>query len=245
MFIRNAWYVGAWDYEVGRKMLRRTILNEPVVLYRRQDGVPVALEDRCIHRNAPLSEGQLLGDNVQCPYHGLQFDETGNVVCIPSQTKIPKEAKIKKYPVIERYHWVWVWMGPPELADPQLIESFHWMDSPGWGFGGDRFYLEANYQLLVDNLLDTTHLTFVHPTTLGTDDFAGSECNTTKEGKKVIVTRWLMDKTPAPFHQQMGEFPTGAKEALTNGRWDPIAELQEAKESINHLITDLGYLKRG
>jgi vanillate O-demethylase monooxygenase subunit len=209
MFVRNAWYVAAWDHEIGRDMLRRIILNEPVVLYRTVEGKPVALEDRCCHRQAPLSMGRLIGDVVKCPYHGLEFDSSGACVKIPSQERIPPSARIKSFPVIERNHWIWVWLGDAAKADPGLIEDFHWLDDPGWGFGGNYLHVDANYLLLVENLLDTTHLPFLHPSTLGTDAFAKSEFEVTREGDRIKVARWLMDQPPAPFHKQMGGFPDG------------------------------------
>ena len=209
MYIRNAWYVAAWDYEIGRDMLRRILLDEPVLLFRRDDGRPVALEDRCCHRQAPLSMGKLIGNVVECPYHGLQFNDAGACVKIPSQDRIPPSAKVKAFPVVERNHWIWIWMGDPAKADPALIEDFHWMDDPDWRFGGDSLHVEANYQLLVENLLDTTHLPFLHPDSLGTDAFARSEFEVTREGDRIKVTRWLMDNPPAPFHKRMGEFPDG------------------------------------
>jgi len=211
MFVRNAWYVGAWDHEVTREMRRRIILDEPVLLFRREDGTPVALEDRCCHRQAPLSMGKLVGNIVQCPYHGLQFDSTGNCVKVPSQEKIPGSARVKAFPVVERNQWIWIWMGDPVKADPALIEDFHWMDDPKWGAAGSYLHVEANYLLLVENLLDTTHLPFLHPTSLGTDAFARSEFEVTREGDRVKVTRWLMNELPAPFHKKMGEFPDGMK----------------------------------
>lgn len=209
MFARNAWYVVAWDHEIGRDMLRRIVMNEPVVLYRREDGRPVALEDRCCHRQAPLSMGKLVGDIVKCPYHGLEFDPTGACVRVPSQERIPPSAKVRSYPVVERNHWLWLWMGDPAKADPALIEDFHWLDDPQWGYGGSYLHVEANYLLLVENLLDTTHLPFLHPTSLGTDAFAKSEFEVSREGDRIQVARWLMDKPPAPFHKQMGGFPDG------------------------------------
>ncbi len=211
MFIRNAWYVAGWDHEVGRTMRRRIILNEPVVLFRREDGVPVALEDRCVHRQAPLSSGKLIGNVVQCPYHGLQYDPTGACVRVPSQDRVPAPAKVKAYPVVERNQWVWIWMGDPARADPDLIEDFHWMDDPQWGAAGSYLHVEANYLLLVENLLDTTHLPFLHPTSLGTDAFARSELEVTREGDRIKVARWLMNELPAPFHKKMGDFPDGMK----------------------------------
>lgn len=211
MYIRNAWYVGAWDHEVNRVLKRRIILGEPVVFFRKDDGTPVALEDRCCHRQAPLSLGKLVGNIVECPYHGLQYDPTGACVKIPSQDRIPASARVKSYPVIEKGQWIWLWMGDPAKADPALIEDFHWMDDPQWGAAGSYLHVEANYQLLVENLLDTTHLPFLHPTTLGTDAFARSEFDVAREGDRVKVTRWLMNELPAPFHQKMGGFPDGQK----------------------------------
>src|SRR3954466_10848198 len=209
MFVRNAWYVAAWDHEVGRSMKRRIILDEPVVLYRTLEGKPVALEDRCCHRQAPLSMGKLLGNIVQCPYHGLQFDTAGACVKIPSQDRIPPSARVKSYPTVEKHHWIWIWPGDPAKADPALIEDFHWLGDAKWGWGGNYLHVDANYLLLVENLLDTTHLPFLHPDTLGTDAFARSEFEVTREGDRIRVERYLMDKPPAPFHKQMGDFPDG------------------------------------
>jgi phenylpropionate dioxygenase-like ring-hydroxylating dioxygenase large terminal subunit len=209
MYIRNAWYVGAWDHEVGRDLLRRIILDEPVVFFRRDDGKVVALEDRCCHRQAPLSMGKLIGNIVECGYHGLQFDTTGACIKVPSQDRIPPLARVRAYPIVEKNHWIWIWMGDAAKADPALIEDFHWMDDPEWRFGGSSLHVEANYLLLVENLLDTTHLPFLHPESLGTDEFARSEFEVTREGDRIKVTRWLMDKPPAPFHKRMGGFADG------------------------------------
>ncbi len=173
MFLRNGWYVAAWDHEVTRQnMLRRTLLGEPVVFYRTEDGRPVALEDRCCHRHAPLSRGRLVGNAVECPYHGFTYDPSGACIAIPGQAAIPPGARVRSFPVVERYHWIWIWMGDAALANPDTIEDFHWMDDPQWRFAGERLELPGNYVLLVENLLDLSHLSFVHPTTLGTDKIA-------------------------------------------------------------------------
>jgi vanillate O-demethylase monooxygenase subunit len=209
--VRNAWYVAAWDHEVTREMRRRIILDEPVVLFRSAEGAPIALEDRCCHRQAPLSMGKLTGNIVQCPYHGLQFDTTGKCVKVPSQDMVPASARVRSYPVVEKNHWIWLWPGDPAKADPALIEDFHWMDDPAWRFGGSYLHVEGNYQLVIENLLDTTHLPFLHPDTLGTDAFARSEFDVKREGDRITVSRWLMNELPAPFHQQMGGFADGIK----------------------------------
>jgi vanillate O-demethylase monooxygenase subunit len=211
MFVRNAWYVAAMDHEVTRTMLRRILLDEPVVLFRTDTGQPVALEDRCCHRQAPLSMGKLAGNVVTCPYHGLQFDTAGKCIKVPSQDMVPATARVRSYPLVEKYHWVWIWMGDPAKADPALIEDFHWREDPAWRSTGSYLHVEGNYLLVVENLLDTTHLAFLHPTTLGTDAFARSEFDVKRDGDRITVTRWLMNELPAQFHKQMGEFPDGLK----------------------------------
>jgi phenylpropionate dioxygenase-like ring-hydroxylating dioxygenase large terminal subunit len=207
MFPRGFWYVAAFDWEVRRQELfRRTICGRPIVFWRKEDGTAAALEDRCCHRHIPLSEGRLRGDNVECPYHGLTYDSTGACVRIPSQNMIPSGAKVRSFPVAERHHWIWVWMGDPALADPDLIEDFHWLDAPGWRAKGERLDLPGNYLLLVDNLLDLTHLQFVHPTTLGTEAISAAPIKVEREGNLVRVTRWIMDSPPPMFFQKAGGF---------------------------------------
>ncbi|HWM42772.1 MAG TPA: aromatic ring-hydroxylating dioxygenase subunit alpha, partial [Burkholderiales bacterium] len=142
---------------------------------------------------------------------GLQFDTTGKCVKVPSQDMVPASARVRSYPVHEKNHWIWIWMGDPAKADPALIEDFHYLDDPAWRYGGSYLHVEANYLLVVENLLDTTHLPFLHPTSLGTDAFARSEFDVKREGDRVTVTRWLMNELPAPFHKQMGGFPDGLK----------------------------------
>ena len=219
MFIRNAWYVAAWDHEIGRlHMLRRFFLGEPVVLYRKLDGSPVALEDRCCHRHAPLSKGKLKGDDVECPYHGLTYDPSGACIRVPGQPTIPPGAKVRAYPVVERYHWIWIWMGDPTLADPSTIEDFHWMDDPAYRFRGERLQMDANYVLLVENLLDLSHLSFVHPTTLGTQAVAETPMKHERNDRMVRVTRWVMNNTAPPFFQRAAGF----KPEQAVDRWQDI-----------------------
>jgi phenylpropionate dioxygenase-like ring-hydroxylating dioxygenase large terminal subunit len=167
MLLRNSWYVAASDAEIGSKPLARTILGEPVVLFRTGAGAPVVFEDRCPHRHLPLSMGKLVGDELQCHYHGLRFAPDGRCVRIPGQDHIPAGAKAKTYPLVERYHWIWIWMGDPARADPAAIPDFHWLDDANWGAKSAYLHVDANWQLIVDNLLDLTHLAFVHETTIG------------------------------------------------------------------------------
>lgn len=202
-FLRNCWYVAALDHEVARmRTLRRLILDEPVLFYRTTEGMPVALEDRCSHRQAPLSRGIVKGDNIECPYHGMRYGPNGRCVAIPGQETIPDGARVRSYPVIERYRWIWIWMGDPGLADPDLIEDFHWRDDPGWQSKGELLPLKANYRLLVENLCDLTHVPFVHPTSLNETMIDCSDeapVKTVREGRAVRVDRWEFD-VPAPSY---------------------------------------------
>jgi len=119
MLLRNAWYVAAWSSEVPvDELLARTILNVPVVLWRDTTGAVVAFEDRCCHRGAPLSKGRLEGDQLRCMYHGLLFDTAGQCVEIPGQERIPPQAKVRTFPVVEKHKWIWIWVGDAGLADP-------------------------------------------------------------------------------------------------------------------------------
>ena len=207
MFLRNYWYVAATDAEIGRKPLGRMILGDPIVLFRAEDGTPVAFEDRCPHRHLPLSMGKLVGDTLQCLYHGLRFARDGHCVYIPGQEQIPQAAKVRCYPVVERYHWIWIWLGDPALADPAAITDFHWLDDPNWGAKGAYLHVEANWQLVVDNLLDLTHLAFVHDTTIGNlalAEHAKVKVARTRDG--VVVTRWIIDQEPPPTFKKVGGF---------------------------------------
>ena len=111
MYLRNYWYVAASDHEIERRPLGRIILGEPIVFYRLEDGTPVALEDRCAHRHLPLSMGTLVGDTLQCLYHGLRYDRTGTCVRVPGQDTVPSRARVRKYPLVERHAFAWIWLG--------------------------------------------------------------------------------------------------------------------------------------
>jgi len=209
MFLRNCWYVAAWDHEVHRLQLaRRLLLGEAVALYRDAEGKVVALEDRCCHRHAPLSMGRVKGSNVECKYHGLVFDPSGRCVHIPWQETIPPSACVRSYPIVEKYHWVWIWMGEPSLADASLIEDFHWMDHPDWRFKGERLHVEGNYLLLVENLVDLSHLPHVHATSLADTAIPTNEIPVKyeREGNSVKVQRWVLDTPVPPYFRLLGGF---------------------------------------
>lgn len=167
--LKNTWYVAAWADEIAPdKLLARRILNQALVLWRGTDGAPVAQIDRCPHRLAPLSAGRIEQGALRCMYHGLLFDQAGRCVEVPAQEHISPNLKIATYPTVERDRLVWIWMGDPALADPALIPDAHWLDDPDWrALPGYLHYDRSNYLLIIDNLLDFSHLGFVHENTLG------------------------------------------------------------------------------
>lgn len=169
-FLKNTWYMAAWANEVPEgELFNRTILGESVLLYRLQDGTIAAIGNRCPHRFAPLSMGKLCGNAVRCPYHGLEFDSTGACVHNPhGEGKIPAAARVKAYPVVERHLAVWIWMGDAERADPDLIADYAFLaDTRPTARNTGYLHSTCNYQLLCDNIMDLSHVDFLHPTTLG------------------------------------------------------------------------------
>jgi phenylpropionate dioxygenase-like ring-hydroxylating dioxygenase large terminal subunit len=207
VFLRNSWYVAAWDREVSRNPLARVLLGEPVVLYRKEDGTPVALEDRCCHRHLPLSKGKLEADRLRCGYHGLVFDADGRCVEIPGQASIPPQARVRSYPTLERFRWVWIWMGDPAKADPERIPNWWWAGHPQWAFSRpDPIHVRCNYQLISDNVLDVTHLAYVHATSIGASSITEFPATVEKEKHLVRLTRWIRDRPPPPLYREAGGF---------------------------------------
>lgn len=199
-FPMNAWYAVAWDTEVKKNgLLARTICGKPLVIYRRGDGKAVALEDACWHRLLPLSKGWLDGEEVVCGYHGLVYNPDGRCVHMPSQNTINPAACVKSYPIAEKYRFVWVWMGDPALADVEKVPDLHWNDDPEWAGDGDTIYLKCDYRLVVDNLMDLTHETFVHAGSIGDRTVAEAPFDVTHAEDTAVVTRWMIDIEPPPF----------------------------------------------
>lgn len=200
-FPLDAWYVAAWDYELtAGGLISRTIAGKPMALYRTADGRPVALADACWHRLAPLSKGKRIGtDEVQCPYHGLRYNSAGRCTSMPAQDTINPSAMVSSYPIEQRYRYVWVWPGDPTLADPSLIPDMFQMDSPDWAGDGRTIDVQANWQLVLDNLMDLTHEEFVHSSTIGQDELSESDFDVTHDERTVTVTRWMRGIDAPPF----------------------------------------------
>jgi vanillate O-demethylase monooxygenase subunit len=199
MFLRNFWYAAAWDFEIKHAPFGRTICGEPIVLYRQTNGSLSAFEDCCPHRLLPLSKGYLQGEHLVCKYHGLQFDDCGRCVWMPGQEGVRADAIVSVYPVVERHRLVWVWIGDPKLADESKIPHLPWCSDPKWVFDGSTYQVKCNYQLLVDNLMDLSHETYVHPTSIGQHEIVEAPIKTTSDRDSVTVTRWMYGIDPPPF----------------------------------------------
>ena len=202
MFVKRAWYVAATAAEVGRTPLARSVCGEPIVFFRSADGTARALADRCIHRRLPLSRGRLAGDRLICGYHGFAYDPEGRCVAVPGQDRVPRRAAVHAYPLVERYGWIWVWMGAPDGADPSLLPAMPGLDEDGWVPFRDRLHVRAHYQLLVDNLIDLSHETYVHTSSIGNDAVAETPIESRRQGNEVFVDRIMRDIPPPPFFAQ-------------------------------------------
>lgn len=207
MFLKNAWYVAAWENELGQSLYPTTILGEKIVLYRKEDGTPVALEDACPHRKLPLSMGRLKGDQVECGYHGLTFDCSGKCTRAPGSARIPQGAQVRSYPLAERYGLIWIWMGDADKADPKAIFKVEEWGEPTWGINrGDSMTIACNYLYMTDNLLDPSHVAWVHPTSFGNEACEEEPLVTKVTEAGVIVSRWMRNVEVAPFYANFVKF---------------------------------------
>jgi phenylpropionate dioxygenase-like ring-hydroxylating dioxygenase large terminal subunit len=207
-FVENAWYIAAWPDEIADGIVARTILNRPLVVFRDADGKASALEDSCCHRGAPLSHGWKTDKGVQCGYHGLVFDGAGTCVHIPGQETVPTSARVRSYPVVERQQIVWIWMGDPARADEAKIVDYPFHDMPEkWPHKKSMFGIGANYMMMMDNLMDLTHLAFVHRKTIGgsPEAHAAAELVVEPTERGCRYERWMTDSpTPPTYVKAVG-----------------------------------------
>ncbi len=190
----NQWYVAAWSDEIKAELSARQILGVSLVFYRDSEGGVVAMVDSCPHRRFPLSQGKLLGDTVQCRYHGFTFKSNGVCVSIPAQERVPAGYKVRTYPTVERWKWIWVWMGDPELADESLIPNHQVVK------GGDAAWKpviggietsRARYALFHENLMDLSHLSFLHEATIGSSGVATTQLELEEKEDHLQIARYI------------------------------------------------------
>eukprot|EP01041_Mallomonas_annulata_P014671 gene14671-31200_t len=200
MYPKNAWYVACTPDEIAEKPLGRTICSEKIVFYRPAPDQVAALDDFCPHRGAPLSLGTVCEGHLQCGYHGLRVECTGKSVSMPGQ-RVQGFPKARSFPVVERYGFIWVWPGDADKADPATIHHLPWANNPEWAYGGGLYHIACDYRLMIDNLMDLTHGTSVHSTSIGQKEIDEVPCKTRVEGDEVITSRFMENIEAPPFWQ--------------------------------------------
>lgn len=226
-FPAECWYVAGWAGEFSRTLLARTILGRPLVLFRREDGTPVAMSDRCVHRSYPLSRSALEGDTIVCGYHGLRYDSDGKCIDAPALGgTCPTGLRVRGYPLREQGSLVWIWMGdgPPDDALP----LGDWVESPLWPASQQYHHLEASYIALHENLLDLTHLSFLHASTFGTPDFASAPYQLAlddKAGRFELVRTVSPTRLPPVWAEPLGLVGIDAVRRTTSAFLSPSTHL--------------------
>lgn len=213
-FIFDEWYVAAFADEVGRRLLARTLLGRKVVLFRTAAGQPVALDDRCAHRSYPLSSGTLEGDTVVCGYHGFRYDAAGDCIEVPAMASCPRSIGVKRYALVEQGPLIWIWMGDPEAADPARLPETAYLASAEWECSKGYFHLPGNYVSLHENLLDLTHLSYIHASSFGTPEYARAPYRTQLGDGHFLVHREVIPTTLPPVWAD----PTGLTGVTTAAR---------------------------
>ncbi|WP_095118868.1 aromatic ring-hydroxylating dioxygenase subunit alpha [Pseudomonas sp. Irchel s3f10] len=235
-FPLDQWYVAALSRELKDQPLGRTLLNKPVVLFRAADNQVAALEDRCCHRALPLSGGTVEERGLRCGYHGLLFNEGGKCIEIPGQDKIPSKAKVPAYPVREQDQIIWIWFGSAEHPEPTFAPPVYDVHSSGkYLFDGDVYHYDAPYQLIHDNLMDLSHLGYVHLHTIGGNASIHMNAQMSVDGddSMVRVVRHMPDSVPPPTYTAAYPFKGNID------RW------QEIEFHFNHLRIWTGAINAG
>jgi len=206
LWMRNCWQAAAYAKEIGSALFVRRLLDEPILFFRATDGTVNAIADKCAHRGLPLSLGRLHGDIVECGYHGMCFDGSGTCISVPGQDRPPARAVVKRYPTVEKYGFIWIWMGDPAKSAATPVPDFHWFDDPEWVVASGYHHIEADYRLLNDNLLDLSHESFVHLESIGNKAVADSPVTAEIVDNTVRVSRYMTECDPPPFYVQATGF---------------------------------------
>lgn len=240
-FVPNQWYVAAYGREVtSAEVLGRTVCGESIALFRTEGGDVAALADRCVHRRFPLSAkpGHVVGDTVVCGYHGFTYDRTGTCVAVPGQTRVPRTARVASYPVLEQDSFVWVFIGDPALAEATRVPRAPWLADPEWTSVSGMEPLAARWSLLVDNLLDLSHETYLHGGYIGTPEVADTPIATEVDDDNDIVrvSRRMADAACPPFYAKS----TGIEGRIT--RWQDIEYYPPCLYTLHSRVAPVGVL---
>jgi vanillate O-demethylase monooxygenase subunit len=236
IYLRNTWYIAAWADELrADQLLARTLLDEPLVLFRDAAGNPAVLPDRCPHRFAPLSKGLIIGNAVQCPYHGLRFAADGRCVHNP-HGPIPAAATLKTYPLLERYGAVWIWMGQADKADTNTLPDFSVMaDAANYAIVRGALAIGANYELIIDNLLDLSHAQFLHPLLGNADSSERAIFKMRVDGDTVWSLTDMPNEPITRLFQMMWTSPSKTGDRRAHMRWD----------APSNMLLDVGFTECG
>lgn len=227
-FILKRWYCAAWADELSEQLLARKILDRPVLLFREESGTARAIINLCSHKLAPLHLGKLVDSTVECGYHGLRFNGDGKCVYNPQDPKrIPANASIASFPVVERDGIIWIWMGEPAEADESLIISFAYLEAPDRRTVRRHIYLRGNYLLLVENLMDLGHAYYLHQASAGGLSNPHYEIDVGQEGETVFDRR-IARGLPGPrfLTDWLGDVAKDICDTWQDIQWHPAGVLQ-------------------
>jgi len=238
MFLRNHWYVACLPKDVTDGPFARTILGLPMVFFRDREQQIVAVDDFCPHRGLPLSMGVVEDGELVCGYHGLRMASDGTVAAMPKQ-RVHNFPCNRRYPILIRHGFVWVWPGDAALATEQALPSFHWADNPAWAYGGGLYHVRADYRLMIDNLMDLTHETYVHASSIGQREIDEQPVRTKVADGEVVTSRTMENVSAPPFWQM----------AMTQGGMDPAALVDRWQicrfRAPSHIMIDVGVASAG
>ena len=230
----DCWWFAARSEEIGAAPIGGWYLDRPVVMYRKGDGAVVALDDRCPHRWAPLSLGRVDGDSIRCAYHGFAFGPDGNCVEVPSLPRPPRVCRVDPFEVVERDGVVWLWLGDRELArETPLPVDTGWLVDPASTVITGTVVIDANYQLLKENVLDLTHLPHVHGDSLGLKDWTNPPRVTVED--RVVTYRQAFPAAPLP---PQVAFPTGIDPGHPAARANVGRSISPAAHHSEMVVTD-------
>ena len=238
MYLKNTWYVGAMSNEVQDKPLGRKICDQNLVFFRDNNGEVAAVEDFCPHRGAAMSLGYLENGELVCGYHGLRMGRDGKAISMPKQ-RTERFPCVKHFAVVEKYGFVWIWPGKAEEADFDAVPTFEWAESPDWAYGGGHYHIHCDYRLMVDNLMDLTHETYVHSTSIGQKEIDEAPVRTRMNGDQVVTERY-MESIKAPPFWQMAMEARGLDPQADVDRWQ-ICRFN----APSHIMIDVGVALAG
>jgi phenylpropionate dioxygenase-like ring-hydroxylating dioxygenase large terminal subunit len=167
--IPKQWYVVMDSTQVRDKPVGVVRMGEKLVFWRDTSGKVSCLRDKCVHRGVQLSKGKVIGDHVQCPFHGLEYDSSGRVTVIPANgksTPVPDRFQVLSYPTYEAHSFIWIWWGENHASNLQPPRFFTDIDG-SLSYGRAYDHWNAHYSRVIENQLDAAHLPFVHYNTIG------------------------------------------------------------------------------